>query len=287
MPGLCILWQEVEMYVDDIDGVVLDIMGPHVSVVCYGSSEGWNLEGEPSLNLHLSGTTVIRSAERISISSDTSSKGNKNKSVTIILSKPFLSRLLQGEKWIEKHSLYNILLTSSGNFHQYFIELPIRHILNTLLNENIFAPLKRYYFELKLRELFFMLRLQPEISSLESHIPADIQQKLVAAKAYLLANYHKAPTIKQLSRIISLNEFKLKQFFKMQFGTTIRSYIISLRMEEAKNLLWNGHTVNDIATQLGYRNVSHFILIFKKTFGETPRQMTPKSKTHKEPPLTI
>jgi AraC-like DNA-binding protein len=58
-------------------------------------------------------------------------------------------------------------------------------------------------------------------------------------------------------------------------------------MEEAKNLLWNGHTVNDIATQLGYRNVSHFILIFKKTFGETPRQMTPKSKTHKEPPLTI
>lgn len=270
MPGLCILYEDLDAFGNH--GSELTIVGSHVSVVCYGSRGGGNLQnGTVPLN-HLSGTVEIRNATIMSVPMKLVAR-NRNRRLSIIFSRPFLSKLLQYENWIKSHGLHDLLNTNSEDLYQYFLELPVRHILNDLLNENISIPLKRYYIELKLKELFFILHLQPKISSRESQIPVDVQQKLIAAKAYLLANYHTAPTIKQLSRIVSLNEFQLKHFFKTLFGTTIKSYVIALRMEEAKNLLWSYRSVSDVAVRLGYKNVSHFILIFKRTFGETPRQL--------------
>lgn len=263
MSGLCVAYEDL----DTLEGAApeLGISGPHVSILCYG--------GGVSPSSPFSGTVEIQRTARTLTRPFVDAKGKR---LSIIFSLPFLSKLLQDEPWIKSHILSGLLDTASENRYQYFLELPVRHILNALLNEQINAAQKGYYFELKLKELFFMLHLQHEISSLEAPIPVDIHQKLIAARAYLLANYHVSPTIKQLSRIVSLNEFKLKQFFKILFGITIKSYIIALRMEEAKDLLLKNHSVGDIAARLGYKNVSHFILVFKRTFSETPRQMIPK-----------
>ncbi|RZF57445.1 helix-turn-helix transcriptional regulator [Sphingobacterium corticibacterium] len=285
MPGLCILWQEIEMLKDN-SCTILDIREPHIAIACFGSDGNRDLGDESMLGKQLPGTLELHNADRTLIRTYPMENG-KNKQLSIILSRPFLSKLLYGEYWFKNHSWRDTLLTDKEGFYQYFMELPLQHILNALWNEDIFAPLKRYYFEIKLKELFFMLHLQSEISDLGSEVPVDIRSKLVDAKAYLLTNYHKAPTIKQLSRIIGLNEFKLKHFFKIMYGMTIKSYVITLRMEQAKNLLWNGYGVNEVAGQLGYKNVSHFILIFKRTFGETPRQMIPESKKHRNQSLTI
>lgn len=268
MAGLCVVYEELDIHGET--GPELGISGPYVSIVCHG---GGTLSSD-----RISGTVEIRSANTATIST-VAATGKGNVCLSIIFSRPFLSKLLQGENWIKNHPLYGLAdsdLPASEKFYQYFLELPIRRILGSLINENFSPPQKRHYFELKLKELFFTLHLQPEISCLESSVPVDIQRKLIAAKAYLLANYHISPTIKQLSRIVSLNEFKLKRFFKMSFGITIKSYVIALRMEEARDLLLGNHSVGDIAARLGYRNVSHFILVFKRTFGETPRQMMPK-----------
>lgn len=262
MPGLCIIHEDV------CEGLLpeLTISGNHVSLICYGSAA---VQDIPKTTFHLSGTMEIRNTKLTSVPGGDARK----KCVLIIFSKPLLSKLLQSESWIRGHSLSDLLGPVSGSCHSYFLELPVRQILNAILNEHLEPSQKRYYFELKLKELFFILHLQPGGAGFESTIPADIQQKLIAAKAYLLANYTTAPTIKQLSRIVSLNEFWLKQFFKIRFGTTIRSYLTTLRMEEATNLLTANRSVNEVAAQLGYKNVSHFILTFKKTFGVTPRQM--------------
>lgn len=275
MPGLCVLYEDLDTHEDNGPG--LDISGAHVLIVYYGTGVRRNMQdGSFSAN-HLTGIVAIRNATITSVPmAPVASSGNKR--LSIIFSKPFLSKLLQNESWIKSHDLYALLGAASDSLYQYFLELPIRHIFNSFLNETFKTSQKRYYFELKLKELFFMLHLQSEISGLEFQIPVDVQQKLIAAKAYLLANYRTAPTIKQLSRIVSLNEFKLKYFFKMLFGTTIKSYVIALRMEEAKDLLWSYRSVSDVAVRLGYKNVSHFILIFKRTFGKTPRQLMHKQE---------
>ncbi len=274
MPGLWVMYEDLNA----CEGLIpeLTISGDHVSVVCYGSAPIQNVpEGEG----HLSGTIEIRNAQVTTVPG----RGIRQKRIFIVFSKPFLSKLLQAESWIEGHDLFDLLGPVSGNCYRYFLELPVRQIFNWMLSENLEASQKKYYFELKLKELFFMLHLQSGASGFESAIPIDIQQKLMAAKAYLLANYATAPTIKQLSRIVSLNEFWLKQYFKIRFGTTIRSYVTALRMEEARSLLWGNHSVNEVAAHLGYKNVSHFILIFKRTFGVTPRQMMYRHDSARDP----
>lgn len=277
MPGLCVLYEDAETL--GCDGPVLSISGPHVLIVCYSKAVRRTMQHGAVLATPAAGVFEIRKAAGALVPM-VSAPESGNKRLSIIFSNAFLLKLLQHENWIKSHDLYALLDTSSEYCYPYFLELPIRYILNSLVNET-FKPLqKRYYFELKLKELFFLLQLQPELSDHKTQIPADVQQKLIAAKAYLLANYHLAPTIKQLSRIVSLNEFKLKQFFKMLFGTTIKSYVIAIRMEEARNLLWKNRSVNDVAIHLGYKNVSHFILIFKRTFGETPKQMVHKQESN-------
>jgi len=268
MAGFCMLYEDLETA--EGNGPELTISGSHISIVCYNNSINENAREEAYRIEPWAGIVNIRNADSLILPAPV----NENKRLSIIFSRPFLTRLLQSESWFKKHAMADLLHTDAEKRYQYFPELPIRHILDSLIHED-FKPLeKRYYFELKLKELFFMLHLQPEICYPESPIPSEIQRKLIAAKSYLLTNYHTAPTIKQLSRIVSLNEFKLKRYFKMMFGITIKSYVIELRMEEARNLLWNLHSVNYVTARLGYKNVSHFILLFKRTFGVTPGQMT-------------
>lgn len=274
MPGLWVMHEDPN--VNDAFMPELTISGDHVSVVCYGSGPIQNISKEST---PLSGTVEIRNAYITSIPGGEI----QGKRMLIVFSKPFLSRLLQAESWIKNHDLFSLLGPVSGNCHKYFLELSVRQILNSMLSENLKASQKKYYFELKLKELFFILHVQPAVPGLDSAVPIDIQQKLTAAKAYLLANHAAAPTIKQLSRIISLNEFWLKQYFKIQFRTTIRSYMTTLRMEEAKSLLTGNYTVNEVAVRVGYKNVSHFIQIFKRTFGDTPRQWMYKHSAGREP----
>mgnify|MGYP001762733309 FL=1 len=103
-------------------------------------------------------------------------------------------------------------------------------------------------------------------------IQDDMEAKLESAKAYLVTHCTNPPTIKQLSRIVSLNEFKLKTGFKDKFGSTIHDYITKIRMQRAKKMIIDNQPVNDVSSQLGYKSVSHFITSFKKFYGVTPKQ---------------
>ena len=113
------------------------------------------------------------------------------------------------------------------------------------------------------------------------HITPEDYKKLAETKSYLIDNFAGPPTIKQLARIVTLNEFKLKNYFKEVFQITIHSFIIKLRMEEANKILAEDHTVNEVALKVGYRSVSHFISMYKSYYGKTPMQAN-KSKRIKK-----
>ena len=87
----------------------------------------------------------------------------------------------------------------------------------------------------------------------------------------LEANFTDAPSLPELSRAISLNEFKLKKGFKSCFETTVKGYITKLRMECAKDLFKNkASNVGEVAYKCGYKDVSHFSAAFKLFYGFTP-----------------
>ena len=52
-------------------------------------------------------------------------------------------------------------------------------------------------------------------------------------------------------------------------GMTPNDYLTSLKLNEAARLL-KFSSVTEVAYDLGYENISHFIKLFKKKFGLTP-----------------
>ncbi len=66
----------------------------------------------------------------------------------------------------------------------------------------------------------------------------------------------------------------LNMLFHKALGMTAYTYLIRLRLTKAKGLLsGNEHkSVHQIAQEVGYRDASHFIAVFRKSEGMTPEQ---------------
>ncbi|MDN3672885.1 AraC family transcriptional regulator [Flavobacterium branchiarum] len=195
---------------------------------------------------------------------------------SIILSKDFYCNIIN-EDW-ELHQKFskNILLKKSSYItSNYSAFTPdIQWVIHEIKNCNRKGALKRMYIETKIKEL---LILQFE-TLIEKKAPKDLMDeddymKLQEAKLILNKDYVDAPTLPELSRMISLNEFKLKKGFKACYGITVRSYIIELRMKRAKELLQSKPiSVSEVAYKCGYKDVSHFSAAFKNFYGYSPQK---------------
>ena len=62
----------------------------------------------------------------------------------------------------------------------------------------------------------------------------------------------------------------LTRWFRQHLHTSPREYLESVRLSNAAVLLANGHSVTDACMRSGFSDCSHFIVLFKKKFGETP-----------------
>lgn len=79
------------------------------------------------------------------------------------------------------------------------------------------------------------------------------------------------PTIKSLSKMVFLNEQKLKAGFSAKYHMSISEYTNSIRMTMAENLLSTTElSVEEIAKKLGYNYSGNFVKSFKKVHGKTP-----------------
>jgi AraC-like DNA-binding protein len=78
-------------------------------------------------------------------------------------------------------------------------------------------------------------------------------------------------SIPEIAHEVGLNEVKLKKGFKQVFGVGLYGFLMTVRMEKAKNLLENtSKPVNEISILVGYKSTSSFIKLYKKRYGCSP-----------------
>ena len=79
------------------------------------------------------------------------------------------------------------------------------------------------------------------------------------------------PTIKSLSKMVFLNEQKLKAGFSAKYHMSISQYTTSIRMAMAENLLSTTDlSIDEISKMVGYNYSGNFVKMFKKIHGKTP-----------------
>lgn len=194
---------------------------------------------------------------------------------SIILSVDYYYKLINEDWGIHQKFSTNISQKKSGYLTPKYVAFnpAIQWVLHEIKNCEFKGTLKKMYLETKIKELL-ILQLNALLTKPQNKIALVNEEdynKLLEAKLILEANFVNAPTLPELSRAISLNEFKLKKGFKACFETTIKSYTTKLRMEYAKKLFKNETSnVNEVAEKCGYKDVSHFSAAFKLFYGFTP-----------------
>ena len=175
------------------------------------------------------------------------------------------------------------------NFTYHYLPIEIVSIIHKLRSLGELSNLSPLYLESKVLESIAILN--SKISSYDENIfvndlnyesvkigknryvtltPSDIK---AIQKAYdiLTENYINPPTISALSKIVFLNEQKLKAGFFNKYHMTISEYTCSIRMSIAENLLCTTElTIDEISKKVGYSYSSNFVKMFKKVHGKTP-----------------
>ena len=67
-----------------------------------------------------------------------------------------------------------------------------------------------------------------------------------------------------------MNSLYLSRIFREQTGKSLPDYITECRIQKAKELIRQGHNVQNVSNEVGYANANSFIRIFKKVEGITP-----------------
>ena len=96
---------------------------------------------------------------------------------------------------------------------------------------------------------------------------------IVKIKNYINTNYFFNITLKDVASAVFFSPSYCENAFKKATGTSIIQYLISQRIEKAKNIIMQqGLTLYDVAISVGFSDVNYFIRTFKKVTGMTPLQ---------------
>ena len=96
---------------------------------------------------------------------------------------------------------------------------------------------------------------------------------VTAARKYLDKNYHKALRLEDIANELQVSAFYLSRVFSSKSDFSLFQYLTDVRINEARKLLLeNRHTVNEIASMVGFESLSYFSKVFKKHVGCAPSQ---------------
>lgn len=101
---------------------------------------------------------------------------------------------------------------------------------------------------------------------------STVQTRAVAeATEIIRSDLSNAPCIKDLSKMVGLNQQYLKEAFKKINGITIHQFLIYERMKLAQSLIQHTETpVSEISKKVGYADPGHFSKLYRKFHGATP-----------------
>ena len=159
----------------------------------------------------------------------------------------------------------NYLYFHAGNI------IPVQNLLENLIwNLLEDEPNKRSINEVTMGLLFLsMINHSDELQLPSSSFDQQITMELLR---YIDTEYKDA-TLTDFCEEHSLDVYTASRILKKQTGSTFKALLEKRRLDQALFLLKNSSlTIEDIALNIGYENLSYFYRLFQKNFNMTPRQ---------------
>lgn len=94
---------------------------------------------------------------------------------------------------------------------------------------------------------------------------------ITEARNYIQQHYREALRLEDVSSAVGFNATYFSTLFKKETGQNFMDYLTELRISKAKELLCGEElSVQDVAEQVGYRDLKYFSRLFKKLTGVSP-----------------
>lgn len=147
-------------------------------------------------------------------------------------------------------------------------------IIHQMLHCEFGDDLRHMYLQSKSVELLTVIAHELHQDRPRFSFNQSDKDKLYHARQELIEHMTSPPSLRNLSHIVGLNEFKLKKGFKELFGKSVFAYLLDLKLEKAKELLLQGNlNVGEVSERVGYQNQAHFTKAFKKKYDLSPSQL--------------
>lgn len=210
---------------------------------------------------------------------------NENKQfLSLYLKKDYLHTLLPKNKLSDNIFEFFQSNKSGKNLSNKKTNIKTQTLAQELFNSPYDNTLDKLYTEVKTLELihteFSSLFYEKEKNSKLIKLSNQDKEAIYYAKEILLQNLSNPPSIKELARMVAINELKLKVGFNRLFNQTPYSISLEYRLQEAKKLLsqTNDFNISEIAKLVGYKYASNFTQAFYKRFGIKPKELMKSRK---------
>lgn len=135
---------------------------------------------------------------------------------------------------------------------------------------------KAFNYELVCKSILILFITHIIRNTTSSLFIGESQEKLnlecMKIKNYIDAHYSQNITLDFLSDLSYMNKFHLVHTFTKEIGVSPINYVITRRIQEAKNLLaTTNYSIRDIASIVGFSNSSYFSQMFRKVSGISPK----------------
>ncbi|SFR69833.1 AraC family transcriptional regulator [Anaeromicropila populeti] len=169
----------------------------------------------------------------------------------------------------------DIILHTTGELRQRLFKIcASMSAENAVYREGRYFMLKSYLMQI----LLLLIREQTEPVEIKTGCSFDSTNKKYVVEqiiTYFEDHYNEKISLDQIAENMYLSPFYISRIFKSETGNAPIRYLISIRLEKAKELLeagWEG-SIQEVAAEVGYDDAYYFSKLFKKKYGVSPSSL--------------
>jgi AraC family transcriptional regulator len=126
--------------------------------------------------------------------------------------------------------------------------------------------------DIEFRHETIIQKYSTKVRSLREENKEHSQHRLKKAIDYINDNLAEDLSLRDISSIIHVSPYYFSRMFKRSTGLSPHQYLLRRRIEVAKQLLLRKNSsILEISQQVGFASQSHFIKVFRKYTGATPK----------------
>jgi two-component system response regulator YesN len=161
------------------------------------------------------------------------------------------------------------------------VKLELSHMINDILkrfdknfqdDNDVFAFQKKIINAEELKEVIEIIRDFVKNVIAENTMSRADNSDLLIKKAvqYINDNYNKKISLDDIAGYVGISKYYFSVLFKKERDITFSSYLNTVRIEKAKQLLKNPQiTIGDVVYEVGFNDPQYFSKTFKKYVGMT------------------